>query len=234
MTYARLSRPLLLLCALALLTSSDVLAQDMKIETRPEEGVMILDVIGKITIGEGDVALREAVKEALEAGARNILINLDGAGAIDSLGVAALIRIGAEARQGGAMFKLLHVEDKVPEILEMTRLIGVFETYDDEIEAIGSFGNHAKSKRIYVGNLPFSATDDEVRHLFAEYGEVNSVNLITDRETGRPRGFGFVKMENADDAAEAISALHQSQMGGRSLNVNEARPREPRPGRGGW
>lgn len=89
-------------------------------------------------------------------------------------------------------------------------------------------------KRIYVGNLPFSATEDEVRDLFAEYGAVNNVSLITDRETGRPRGFGFVEMESGEAADEAISKLHQHQMGGRSLNVNEARPREPRQQRGGW
>ena len=234
MTYARLSCTLLLLCALA--ASPAVLAQNMKIETRSsEEDVRILDLHGKLIIGDGDVALREAVKEALEARVRNILINLVGTGVIDSLGVAALIRIGAEARQGGATFKLLHVEDKVQEVLEMTRLIGVFETYDDEIEALGSFGNHAKSKRIYVGNLPFSASDDEVRHLFSEFGEVNSVSLISNPTTGRPAGFGFVEMETATDAADAIQALHQSQMGGRSLNVNEARPREDRRlNRDGW
>ena len=89
-------------------------------------------------------------------------------------------------------------------------------------------------KRIYVGNIPFSATEDEVREMFEAHGAVNSVNLITDRETGRPRGFGFVEMENGEEADAAISAFHQSQMGGRSLNVNEARPREPRPQRGGW
>ena len=90
------------------------------------------------------------------------------------------------------------------------------------------------AKRIYVGNLPFSATDDEVRELFEVHGSVNSVSLITDRETGRPRGFGFVEMEDDEAADNAISALHQTQMGGRSLNVNEARPRESRPQRGGW
>ncbi len=79
------------------------------------------------------------------------------------------------------------------------------------------------AKRIYVGNLPFTATDDEVRALFSEYGTVESVSLITDRETGRPRGFGFVEMSNGAD--EAIRALDKSDMGGRSLNVNEARPR---------
>ena len=80
---------------------------------------------------------------------------------------------------------------------------------------------------LYVGNLPFSATENEVRDLFAAHGEVSSVNLITDRETGRPRGFGFVEMESG--AENAISALNNAQMGGRSLVVNEARPREPRP-----
>lgn len=83
------------------------------------------------------------------------------------------------------------------------------------------------SKKIYVGNLPFSATDDEVRAMFEEFGKVESVQLITDRESGRPRGFGFVEMANGAD--EAIQALHQREMGGRSLNVNEARPRQERP-----
>lgn len=82
------------------------------------------------------------------------------------------------------------------------------------------------STRIFVGNLPFSASDQEVRDLFAEYGSVAAVDLITDRETGRPRGFGFVEME--DGAEEAIQNLNQYQMGGRALNVNEARPREER------
>ncbi|MEM9555389.1 MAG: RNA-binding protein [Acidobacteriota bacterium] len=96
------------------------------------------------------------------------------------------------------------------------------------------------AKRIYVGNLPFSATEQEVSDLFSEYGSVDSVQLITDRETGRPRGFGFVEMSDGGD--EAIEALNQYNMGGRSLNVNEARPRNsggPRGGggggrRGGW
>ncbi len=87
------------------------------------------------------------------------------------------------------------------------------------------------SKRIYVGNLPFSASDDEIRTLFSEYGTVEEVHLITDRETGRPRGFGFVEMSSGAD--EAIQALHQKEMDGRSLNVNEARPRTERPRHGG-
>ena len=79
-------------------------------------------------------------------------------------------------------------------------------------------------KKIYVGNLPFTATEDEVRELFTTHGSVESVNLITDRETGRPRGFGFIEMAAAD-ADSAISALNGTNMGDRSLNVNEARPR---------
>jgi RNA recognition motif-containing protein len=79
-------------------------------------------------------------------------------------------------------------------------------------------------KRIYVGNLPFSATEDDVRALFAEHGTVLDVNLIADRDTGRPRGFGFVEMED-DGAGAAIEALNGALMGGRSLRVDEARPR---------
>jgi len=81
------------------------------------------------------------------------------------------------------------------------------------------------SKRIYVGNLPFSATEDEIRDLFSSYGTVQSVRVITDRETGRPRGFAFVEMDDRG-ADAAIEALEGSTMGGRSLRVNEARPRE--------
>ena len=80
------------------------------------------------------------------------------------------------------------------------------------------------SKTIYVGNLPFSATDDEIRDLFAAHGDVKSVKLISDRESGRPRGFGFVEMEpSAADAA--IEALNGQEYGGRTLRINEARPR---------
>jgi RNA recognition motif-containing protein len=87
------------------------------------------------------------------------------------------------------------------------------------------------SKRIYVGNLPFSATEDEIRRLFAEHGEVIDVSLPQDRDTGRPRGFGFVEMPDAD-ADKAVQALDGREFGGRALRVNEARER-PRFGGGG-
>lgn len=90
-------------------------------------------------------------------------------------------------------------------------------------------------KSIYVGNLPFTASEDEIRDLFAQYGEVNEVRLITDRDTGRPRGFGFVRMAPAD-ADAAIEALNGTELGGRTLRINEAQERQERrprqPGRG--
>ncbi|MBG0776094.1 MAG: RNA-binding protein [Desulfovibrionaceae bacterium] len=85
------------------------------------------------------------------------------------------------------------------------------------------------AKNIYVGNLPWSATEDEVRSTFSQYGSVVSVKLVEDRDTGRPRGFGFVEME--DGADEAITALDGSSFGGRNLKVNEARPRAAAPKR---
>jgi RNA recognition motif-containing protein len=88
------------------------------------------------------------------------------------------------------------------------------------------------AKRIYVGNLPFSATEDEVRKLFAAHGEVLDVSLPQDRETGRPRGFGFVEMNDAD-ADKAVQALDGKDFGGRSLRVNEARERPRFSGGGG-
>lgn len=86
------------------------------------------------------------------------------------------------------------------------------------------------SKNIYVGNLPWSSSEEDVRAAFEEFGEVISVKLINDRETGRPRGFGFVEMED-EGAVQAIENLDGSVFGGRNLKVNEARPREPRPRR---
>jgi RNA recognition motif-containing protein len=87
--------------------------------------------------------------------------------------------------------------------------------------------------KLYVGNLPFTATDDSVRALFSPHGTVESVALITDRETGQPRGFGFVEMSNPD-ASRAMQALNGSELGGRTLKINEAqdRARSGGPGRG--
>jgi RNA recognition motif-containing protein len=89
------------------------------------------------------------------------------------------------------------------------------------------------SKKLYVGNLPFSATEDDLRALFENHGSVGSVNVITDRETGRPRGFAFVEMDDAGAADAAIRALDGSEMGGRSLRVNEAQDRRGGGGGGG-
>ncbi len=88
------------------------------------------------------------------------------------------------------------------------------------------------TQRIYIGNLPYTSTEDEVRDLFSQYGEVVSCALPTDRETGRPRGFGFIEMSN-DDGRKAIEALDGQDFAGRQLRVNEARPREDRGGGGG-
>lgn len=85
---------------------------------------------------------------------------------------------------------------------------------------------------IYVGNLPFSASEEDVSNLFSQYGQVTSVKLINDRETGRPRGFGFVMMDAG--GAEAIEALNGAQFGGRTLKVNEARERERQPRQPRW
>jgi len=86
------------------------------------------------------------------------------------------------------------------------------------------------AKKLYVGNLPFNATEEQVKEQFGKYGEVLSVKIITDRETGRSRGFCFVEMENAD---AAMAELNGKDLGGRKINVSEAREREQRGGGGG-
>ncbi len=95
-------------------------------------------------------------------------------------------------------------------------------------------------KNIYVGNLSFGATEDQVRSMFEAYGPVERVSIITDRDTGQPRGFAFVEMPDDDAAGKAMEALNGSPFGGRNLTVNEARPKADRPrrdgggGRGGY
>jgi hypothetical protein len=88
-------------------------------------------------------------------------------------------------------------------------------------------------KKIYVGNLSFDTTDSTLRTLFSAYGTISSATVLSDRETGRSRGFGFVEMENDSEAMAAITGLNGKAVDGRNLNVNEARPREPRQGGGG-
>ena len=88
--------------------------------------------------------------------------------------------------------------------------------------------------KLYVGNLSYQTSESELRELFAQHGEVVSATLVMDRETGRPRGFGFVEFSDASGAKAAIEALNGQNVGGRDLTVNEARPREPRGGGGGY
>lgn len=87
-------------------------------------------------------------------------------------------------------------------------------------------------KKLYVGNLPFSATDTSLKQIFAESGTVESAKIITDRESGRSKGFGFVEMANDDEATEAISKFNGTDLDGRALTVSEARPQAPRENRG--
>ena len=83
-------------------------------------------------------------------------------------------------------------------------------------------------KNIFVGNLSFNTNEDELRQLFEAYGQVDRVSIMTDRDTGRSRGFGFVEMASNEDGEKAIAALNGSQVGGRTINVNEARPKTER------
>jgi cold-inducible RNA-binding protein len=87
-------------------------------------------------------------------------------------------------------------------------------------------------KNIFVGNLSFNTNEDELRQIFEAYGQVDRVSILTDRDTGRSRGFGFVEMTSDEDGEKAIAALNGSQFGGRTINVNEARPKAERGGGG--
>lgn len=111
----------------------------MKITERNRDGVTILDVEGKITIGKGDVALREAVQSHLAAGVNKLLVNLEHVTTIDSSGVGELVSSFTTATNRGAKLKLLNIPPKVNDVLSVTQLITVFETFDREDEAVRSF-----------------------------------------------------------------------------------------------
>ena len=111
----------------------------MKIDKRNRDGVTILDLGGKITIGKGDVALREAVHQALDGGALKMLINLKDVTTIDSSGVGELVSAFTTATNRGGKLKLLNLPAKVNDILQITQLITVFEVFENEDEAIRSF-----------------------------------------------------------------------------------------------
>lgn len=111
----------------------------MKIEARHDRGVTVLEPKGKITIGVGDVALREAVSEALEAGARNILVDLGGVSTIDSSGIGELVSAFTSVSNRGGKLKLVNLPPKVTDILQITQLITVFEVHDSLDEALASF-----------------------------------------------------------------------------------------------
>ena len=99
--------------------------------------------------------------------------------------------------------------------------------------ALGEKVRKLMSTKLYVGNLAFTTSSEEIQNLFAQAGTVESVSLIEDRETGRSRGFGFVEMSTKEEGAAAISQFNGKDLGGRALTVNEAKPREDRGGGGG-
>ena len=111
----------------------------MKISARHNGGVTVIEPQGKITIGMGDVALRDSVREALEAGSRDILINLKDVSTIDSSGIGELVSAYTTVTNRNGRLKLLHLPPKVQDILQITQLVTVFETFDNEDEAVRSF-----------------------------------------------------------------------------------------------
>lgn len=111
----------------------------MKINVRKNGGVTILDVSGKVTIGEGDIALRQAVREQLAAGNKHLLVDLSNVSTIDSSGVGELVSSYTTVTQQGGKLKLLNPPQKVGDILQITQLITIFEVFDDEENAVASF-----------------------------------------------------------------------------------------------
>jgi cold-inducible RNA-binding protein len=109
----------------------------------------------------------------------------------------------------------------------------LLNSFPFQLAAFKSEEDLKNMKNIYVGNLSFGATEDSVRSLFETHGTVGRVNIVTDRDTGQPRGFGFVEMSNDGEGEKAIAALNGTDFDGRALTVNEARPKTERQGGGG-
>ena len=112
----------------------------LTISERESGGVTVLDLSGKITIGEGSVQLREKVRGLLEQGKKNILVNLGGVDYVDSSGIGELVSCYTTTKNQGGHLKLLSLTKKIKDLLQITKLLTVFETYDDESEAVASFG----------------------------------------------------------------------------------------------
>jgi RNA recognition motif-containing protein len=106
----------------------------------------------------------------------------------------------------------------------------------DDLAIVCTISHKEPSVNIYVGNLAFTTTDHDLRQLFEPYGVVDEIRVITDRDTGRSKGFGFVEMPDSTTAKTAIAGLQGKELAGRTLTVNEAKPREPRrePSRSRW
>jgi len=117
----------------------------------------------------------------------------------------------------------------------ITKEIVARESSQPRLSRGGIWGMRSRGKvmNIYVGNLPYSVTEDDLRAAFADFGEVTSANVIMDRMSGQSKGFGFVEMPNNSEAEEAINALNESAFNGRNIKVNQARPRNERSGGGG-
>lgn len=113
----------------------------MKFAERREDGVVIIDLKGKLTLGSGDVQLRQVIRDVLERGERSILLNLAGVGYMDSAGVGELVASFTTAEASGAELKLLNLTSKVRDLLQFTQLISVFDSFSDEKEAIASFNS---------------------------------------------------------------------------------------------
>jgi len=113
----------------------------------------------------------------------------------------------------------------------MAKLFMIIYAFDQSLVLISLRINKEMYMNIYVGNLPFDISEDELSEVFTEFGAVSSTKIIQDRETGRSKGFGFIEMDNDDEAQEAIKSLNGNSVKGRDIKVNESKPREERPRR---
>lgn len=116
---------------------------------------------------------------------------------------------------------------KVIAVLSLASMVLI--SSEPALMALGGY----MGKKLYVGNLPYSATDESLAETFSQCGTVDSAKIITDRDSGRSKGFGFVEMSSDSEAQEAISRLNGQQLDGRAMNVSEAKPQAPRDNRGG-
>lgn len=194
-------------------------------------GVFILHVIREmLVLGAAGFVIGLLLRKIVKEGSDRLINNIEFFTEDTRKNIEKLV----ESMEGLAEYTGKNIDRLLERMTEFTEHTG--RSGSDDVATGGTLASREPSMPIFVGNLAFTTTEQDLRQLFEPYGVVDRINIITDRETGRPRGFGFVEMPDRTAARAAIAGLQGTELAGRVLNVDEAKLREPRrePGWARW